>query len=200
MKPWLAIVLTLPLAAPVVAQASGPIALQSPGAQARETLRLASSGFQPNGPIPMEYSFYGKNISPPLSWSAGPRGTKAYALIAEDPDAPGPTPYVHWVIYDIPAATTSLTRAIRNRADLSSPKGAMQGSNSHGGVGYHGPSPPVGDPAHHYHFQLFALDRPLKLKPGADRDAVVKAMAGHVIARGELVGLYAQPAPKAPKT
>src|SRR5579875_2644231 len=130
MKPCLAIALALSLAAPVAAQASGPIALQAPGAQAKASLRLTSSGFQPNGPIPMEYSFYGKNVSPALSWSPGPAGTKAYALIVEDPDAPGPTPYVHWVIYNIPAASTSLSRAIRNQPDLNSPKGAMQGPNS----------------------------------------------------------------------
>ena len=201
MKPGLAAALCTALAGiPVLAHAGGPIALQSPGAQAGAALQLASVAFQPNGPIPQEYSGYGKNISPPLSWIQGPPRTKSYVLIVEDPDAPGPTPYVHWVAYDIPVSAKSLSRAVRNRADLKSPEGMMQGPNSHGGVGYSGPRPPVGDPAHHYHFQIFALDRRLRLKPGADRVAVVKAMAGHVIARGELVGLYAQAPPKPPRS
>ena len=127
--------------APMLARAGGPIALQQAGAQAAAPLELASTAFQPNGPIPNEFSGHGKNVSPPLSWTPGPAGTRAYVLIVEDPDAPGPTPYIHWVAYDIPASTKSLSRGVRNRPDLKSPEGMMQGPNSHGGVGYTGPRP-----------------------------------------------------------
>jgi Raf kinase inhibitor-like YbhB/YbcL family protein len=181
-------------------RAAGPVALRRPETQpvsrAAAELQIGSTAFQPNGAMPTDLSGYGRNVSPPLSWSAGPPGTKAYALMVEDPDAPTPEPAVHWLAWDIPADMRSVSRGMRNLDRPKTPAGMVQGANYHGSLGYSGPRPPVGDPPHHYHFQVFALDRALRVKPGADRGALLKAMRGHVLARGELVGLYGQPAPR----
>jgi Raf kinase inhibitor-like YbhB/YbcL family protein len=196
-RPWLALVGALACTASANAGwAAGPPAVQRPETQPRTevALEVASSSFQPNASMPTDVSAYGRNISPPLSWSPGPPGTKAFALLVEDPDASTPEPVVHWLAWNIPAEVQSLSRAMRNVERPKTPAGMVQGVNQHGSVGYSGPRPPIGDPPHHYHFQLFALDRPLGVKPGGDREAVLKAMRGHVLARGELVGLYAQSA------
>jgi len=194
------IALALLAAAPAsLAHAGGPVAIARPELHAAASLQVSSTAFAPGGPIPMDQSGYGRNISPVLNWSAGPPGTKAYALLVEDPDAPGAEPTVHWLAYDIPADVRALPRGVRNQAELKRPEGMKQGANYHGSVGYSGPRPPAGDPPHHYHFQVFALDRPLKLRPGADRDAVLRAMRGHVLAAGELVGAFALPPPKPPR-
>ena len=148
-------------------------------------LKVTSQTFKANGPIPLDNSAYGKSISPQLSWSGAPAGTKAYALLTEDPDAGSPKPFVHWVVYDIPASTRSFPSG-------SVAKGAGEGANGSGKSGYRGPHPPP-DGDHHYHFQVFALDKPLGLQPGADRDAVSAAMKGHVLAEGDLVGVFRKP-------
>lgn len=108
----------------------------------------------------------------------------------EDPDAKTPKPYVHWVLYNVPPETNRLPESVPTLPRLKEPKDALQGRNSRWQVGYAGPRPPEGDPAHHYHFQLFALDTMLDVPPGADRDAVLKALTGHVIARGEVIGTF----------
>jgi Raf kinase inhibitor-like YbhB/YbcL family protein len=108
----------------------------------------------------------------------------------EDPDAKEPKPYVHWLLYNVPASTTRLPESMPSALRLDDPKGALQGRNSRGQIGYMGPRPPEGDPPHHYHFQVFALDAPLTLQPGADREALLAAMSGHVVARGETVGTF----------
>ena len=128
-----------------------------------------------------------------------PDGAKSFVLIVDDPDAAEPKPFTHWVAFDIPANLTELREGLPTDPVLQDPKGMKQGPNSRGQTGYMGPRPPLGDPAHHYHFQLFALDiADLGLEPGATRDAVLKAMEGHVLGEGELVGLYERPAPEKP--
>ncbi|UHQ20053.1 YbhB/YbcL family Raf kinase inhibitor-like protein [Lysobacter sp. KIS68-7] len=155
-------------------------ALASSGAWAQGTLTVTSPVFRAGAAIPAKYSAYHENVSPALKWEAV-AGAKSYALIVEDPDAPTPTPFVHWVAWNIPATTTSLAEG----------KGAgRQGRAGTGNAGYFGPRPPVSDGPHHYHFEIYALDTTLDLPPGADRDALLKAAAGHVIAKGELVGTY----------
>ena len=149
------------------------------------------AAFEKDGPIPLQYVADGDNASPAIEWSNAPEATKSFVLIADDPDAQKPKPFTHWLAYDIPASTTKLREGIPGTPVLQEPKGAKQGANSMGSIGYTGPKPPVGDPAHHYHFQVFALDvETLGLEPGAKRDAVLKAMEGHVLAEGEIVGTF----------
>ena len=156
-------------------------------------LEIASPAFKSGERLDLRYSAYGENISPELNWKNGPEGTKSYALLMEDPDAATPKPVVHWILFNVPADVTDLREGVPGLVALALPKGAMQGTNSRGSVGYFGPRPPA-DGDHHYHFQLFALDTTLDLKPGAARKEVMDAMNGHVIAYGEIVGLFKKPA------
>lgn len=149
------------------------------------------AAFEKDGPIAVQYAADGDNASPPLEWSSVPEGTKSFVLIADDPDAAKPKPFTHWLAYDIPAETTKLREGIPGTPILQEPKDMKQGANSMGSVGYTGPKPPVGDTAHHYHFQVFALDvETLGLDPGANRDAVLKAMEGHVLGKGQIIGTF----------
>jgi Raf kinase inhibitor-like YbhB/YbcL family protein len=107
---------------------------------------------------------------------------------------------LHWLAYNIAPQTHALNRGIKNIKLTTSPPGMMQGWNSHDSFGYTGPRPPVGAPAQHYVFQIYAVDRKLSAGPGAHLDRVLSAMRGHVIARGEVTALYAEPAPKPPAT
>jgi Raf kinase inhibitor-like YbhB/YbcL family protein len=156
------------------------------GADPAGDFKLTSSAFQAETIIPRKHTCDGLNTSPPLAWSQPPTGTKAFALIVDDPDAPGGT-WVHWVVYDLPGEARSLPEAVPKQSELSS--GARQGRNDFPSVGYGGPCPPPG-PAHHYHFKLYALDGKLDLKSGATKAEVEKAMRGHVLGEGHLVGRY----------
>jgi Raf kinase inhibitor-like YbhB/YbcL family protein len=150
-------------------------------------LRLTTTSFSEGGPIPSRYAGP-QGASPALSWSEVPSTAKELVLLCEDPDAPLPKPYVHWALYGIAPSTHTLPESIPKEATLAD--GGVQGRNSAGDLGFTGPRPPSGHGTHHYHFQLFALDAPLTLPPGADRDALVQAMKGHVVACGEVVGTY----------
>lgn len=189
-----------------VAQAAAPpfqgpvLAQDRVLSRAIESLQVSSPAFAAGAPIPLVYSGYGKSISFPLSWSAGPKGTAAYAVIVEDPESHLPEPTLHWLAYNIPAGVTALPKGVHDRAEVSSPKPFMQGRNSKGGIGYVGPHPPVGDPPHHYHVQVFALRKPLPLKGGATLDQVVDAMNERVLAEGELIGIFDAPKPAQPKS
>lgn len=153
------------------------------------------SSFQNDSSIPVEHAADGDNASPKLEWSDAPQATKSFVVIADDPDATQPKPFVHWIVYDIPGGVTSLREGLPTGPTLVEPKGIKQGVNSSGSTGYTGPKPPVEDPAHNYHFQVFALDtESLDLEPGATRDAVLQAMEGHVLAEGEVVGKFARAA------
>ena len=163
-------------------------------------LTLSSPSFQNGQPIPAKYSCKGENASPALNWEGVPAGTKSFALICDDPDAPGGS-WVHWVIYGIPANTVSLPENIQKRDAVEAPgsmsgrgdangPGAKQGVNDFGKVGYGGPCPPRGRGAHHYDFQLYALDAELKLAPRATRKQLKAAMKGHIIGEAELSGSY----------
>jgi Raf kinase inhibitor-like YbhB/YbcL family protein len=152
-----------------------------------EKITVSSPAFKDGQPIPEEYTAYGKGQSIPLSWSNLPSGTRSVAVIMDDPDARTPRPFVHWVIYNIPADTKSLDPALPTKPTLDSPHGARQGSTSTGAIGYFGPKPPKGGP-HHYHIKVFALDQQLKLDAGADEPQLTKAMEGHILGQGELVG------------
>jgi Raf kinase inhibitor-like YbhB/YbcL family protein len=156
-------------------------------------INLTSPAFADGAKMNLRYSAYGENISPELNWSAGPRGTQSYALLIEDPDAQKPKPVVHWILYNVPPDVTHLREGLPGAPALADPKDARQGRNTRGTNSYTGPRPPDPDP-HHYHFQLFALDTKFDLKPGAGRKEVLAAMQGHILASGELVGVFQKPA------
>jgi Raf kinase inhibitor-like YbhB/YbcL family protein len=165
-------------------------ALVSP---ARSEPLAVTASFENEASIPLAHTADGDNASPPLSWSGAPDGTRSFVVIVDDPDAAQPKPFVHWIVYDLPATVTSLREGLPTEPVLPHPEGTMQGTNSRGATGYFGPKPPVGDPAHAYHVQVFALDVPsLDLDPGAKREAVIAAMEGHVLATGTIIGTFSR--------
>ena len=153
-------------------------------------MTIRSTAFEPGMPIPKKYTGDGEDISPPLSWSGLPDGTAELALIVDDPDAPTREPWVHWVLYKIPATLSGLPEGVDKSERPANVPGAMQGRNSWGRVGYGGPAPPRGHGTHHYRFRLYALDAPLEVKPGLDKSALLAAMRGHILAEAEIVGTY----------
>lgn len=164
-----------------------PLSLQRESVASKTKISVSSRSF--TGAIPAIHSEYADGVSPEVSWNRI-ANAKSYALIMEDPDSVAIKPFVHWVAWNIPAEVTTLPEGLQEQARLTEPEGLLQGLTSRGSVGYFGPRPPVGDPPHHYHFQVFALDRMLDVPAGADRDAVLEAMKGHVVAAGEVVGTY----------
>jgi Raf kinase inhibitor-like YbhB/YbcL family protein len=164
-----------------------PLAIQRVGSAAR--MNVGSPTARPR--IARKHSEYYEGVAPRVFWSKV-RGAKSYVLVMEDPDARPITPFVHWVAWNIPANYTHLPEGLQEQERLTDPQGVLQGRTSRGTVGYLGPRPPVGDPPHRYHFQVFALDTLLDVPPGAERDEVLKAMSGHVLAAGEFVGTYQQ--------
>jgi len=149
------------------------------------TIKVTSSAFDNGGKIPSEYTCEGKSVAPPLSWSGVPANTKSIAVLVEDPDAPGGT-YEHFVAFNLPPDRKSLpSEAVRSIAPGSALATAR---NSSGTIGFAPICPPSG--RHHYRFQVLALDSVLDLRPAADAQAVRAATDGHVLARGELVGIY----------
>ena len=152
-------------------------------------LFVSSGGFNAGDPLNDKYTQNGDNMSPSLSWSNGPLGTRSYVVLAEDSGVNRHDPIVHWVLYNIPSNITSLGQNIPAQAHLDI--GAEQGKNVRGSAGYVGPKPPAGQ-THPYHFEVFALNTKPNLDPAnADRQAVVNAMKGSVLASGEIVAEYA---------
>lgn len=153
------------------------------------SLEVTSTAFKQAGAIPARYTCEGDDASPPLAWSGVPTGTKSLAMIVDDPDAPDPAKpqrvYVHWVVYNIPPGTNSLPE---NASKKGLPAGAVQGKNDFGKNGYGGPCPPIG--RHRYFFKLNALDTELTGLSNATKADVLRAIEGHVLASGELMGTY----------
>jgi len=147
---------------------------------------LSSSSFNSGAEIPKHHTCDGPDLSPPLSWRDAPKGTKSFALIVDDPDAPGGT-WVHWVLYDLPGDSVLLAGGVSKDDTLVS--AAKQGLNDFHTVGYAGPCPPPGKP-HRYFFKVYALDAPVGLDPRATKAKVLQAIEGHVLAHAELVGTY----------
>jgi Raf kinase inhibitor-like YbhB/YbcL family protein len=152
-------------------------------------LLLTSPAFAAGGPIPREYTCDGADRSPPLEWTGAPAGTKSFALIVDDPDAPDPkapkTTWVHWVLYDIPVATAGLPAAV-TASDL--PPGTREGTNSWKRAGYGGPCPPIG--RHRYFHKLYALDALLGDLGRPTADQLTAVMQPHLAAKAELIGTY----------
>jgi Raf kinase inhibitor-like YbhB/YbcL family protein len=155
------------------------------------TLSVSSNAFASKAPIPQKHSEYADGVSPSLRWEAV-KGAASYAIVMEDPDSHPIKPFVHWVAWNIPSGVTELPEGLQEQLRLVEPEGVLQGRNSSGTHGYFGPKPPVGDPAHHYHFQVLALDAVLDIPPTSDRDAFLAAASGHVVGKGELIGTFAQ--------
>lgn len=161
-----------------------------------KTMRLTSSKLEHGAQIDAVYTADGEDVSPPLSWSGGPEGTESFALICDDPDAPSPKrpapeAWVHWVLFNIPADVTQLPRGISAEAEPEKVPGARQGVNSSSNMGYQGPAPPAGSGQHRYFFKLYALDTTLELPAGTTtKKELLDAMSGHILAEGELMGVY----------
>jgi len=149
---------------------------------------LTSSVFKEGAPIPAKHTCDGADVSPPLAWSGAPAGAAGFALIMDDPDAPGGT-WVHWVLYDLSARSSALPENVAKTETVKD--GTVQGRSDFRRPGYGGPCPPPGK-AHRYFFKLYALDAPLGLKPGATKQEVERAMQGHVLATAQLMGTYAR--------
>jgi Raf kinase inhibitor-like YbhB/YbcL family protein len=149
-------------------------------------MKLMSPAIASGAPIANDYACTGTDRSPSLSWSNVPQNTKTFALVVQDPDAPGGT-FIHWVAYNIPAQVNSLPASVSQSTEI--PGGGTNGINGFDHVGYNGPCPPSGK-LHHYHFRLYALDSAIDPGDKADAEAIQSAMKGHVLATAELVGTF----------
>ncbi|MDO8614976.1 MAG: YbhB/YbcL family Raf kinase inhibitor-like protein [Dehalococcoidia bacterium] len=169
------------------ARGGPPSGTASPSPQVH-VLAVVSPAFAEGGQIPVKFSCDGAEAPIPLSWSGEPGNTESFALILDDPDAPGDEPFVHWVMYDIPPNNTGFESVSK---DGRLPNGAAQGTNSRGEIGYAGPCPPGGQ-THTYVMTVYALHAALGLEPGASRGEVEAAMQGHVLAAGEITGTFSR--------
>jgi len=146
---------------------------------------ISSTAFTDGGMIPRDYTCDGKDISPPLAWTGVPEGTKSLAIICDDPDAPMGT-WVHWVLFNIPATVNGLSQSIPPDKVLEN--GARHGINDFRKFGYGGPCPPSG--THRYYFKIYALDTELVQEPGLTKAKLLRAMDGHIMVEGQLMGRY----------
>ena len=151
-----------------------------------QNITIWSEAFKNGENIPVEYTCDGKNISPGISWSGIPAGTKSIALIMDDPDAPMGT-FVHWALFNLPADINKLPSGIRNREPFFKHE-THHGTTGFGRIGYGGPCPPTG--THRYYFRIYALDILLGLGSGTTRKKLDEAMKEHILATGEFFGLY----------
>jgi len=151
------------------------------------TISVSSEAFEEGGTIPSKYTCDGEDISPPLKWEGIPEATKSIALIADDPDAPMGT-WVHWVMWNIPAEANELAENVPPDPEL--PDGSRQGITDFRRPGYGGPCPPSG--THWYYFKIYALDTLLDLPTSARKADLLKAVEGHVLAEGQLMGKYSR--------
>jgi len=149
------------------------------------SIQITSSAFTEGGMIPEKYTCKGEDVSPPLKWSQVPPDAKSIALISDDPDAPGGT-WIHWVLYNLPVNITELSEAIPPKEILSN--GARHGKNSWGRIGYGGPCPPSG--THRYYFKIYALDIVLNLSVGSTKAQLLKAIEGHILSEGQVMGKF----------
>lgn len=149
------------------------------------TIKVKSPAFEQGGMIPSKYTADGRNISPPLGWEGVPDGTESIALISDDPDAPAGT-WVHWVMWNIPPEAMMLVENVP--PDESLPDGSRQGITDFRSHGYGGPAPPSG--THRYYFKIYVLDIKLDLSSNSTKVDLLKAMEGHVLAEGQLMGKY----------
>lgn len=182
------------------AEPQPPIVIDIPANAGKARLTVTSADIKPNALIPQDNSSYGKSLSPQVSWTSGPTGTKSYAVVMEDADFhfPGGPPITHWLAFNIPAGLSALPGGLPPQGAATVPAGMVTGANIMGKASYMGPRTPP-KATHHYHLQIVALDTTLTLPQGASRQDFVKAIDGHVVGAGDLVGLFTGPdAPPAP--
>jgi Raf kinase inhibitor-like YbhB/YbcL family protein len=148
-------------------------------------MEIKSPAFKEGDSIPAKYTCDNLDISPPLEWSDGPAGTKTFALICDDPDAPRGT-WVHWVVYNLPGTLMGLPENLPKSETL--PDMTRQGKTDFGSIGYGGPCPPSG--THRYYFKIYALDSVIDPKPGLTKSELLKAIEGHILDQGQLMGRY----------
>jgi Raf kinase inhibitor-like YbhB/YbcL family protein len=164
-------------------------------AEMEDTITVSSSAFEHHGMVPLAYSAYGDNTVPQISWSNLPEGTEQLALVMDDPIAPTPQPFVHWVAYNIPADAGELPEGLGKTAqvtDVPALAGMINGVNGARMTGYFGPRPPVDGKLHAYHFRIYALDTALDLEEGLNKAQLLEAIDGHILATGMLMGHYEQ--------
>ncbi|MFL5303799.1 MAG: YbhB/YbcL family Raf kinase inhibitor-like protein [Polyangia bacterium] len=181
----------------VAALGLGASLTHSPAAEAA-SFTLTSAAFKNNGTIAPKYSFNqmgctGENVSPPLEWKNPPAGTKSFALMVHDPDAPTGSGWWHWVVYNIPAETTALPEGAGAADGHALPKGTVQGNTDFGKPGWGGPCPPPGSGKHHYNFTLFALkvDK-IDVPPGASPAMVGFNVSANKLGQAKLTGTFEQ--------
>ncbi len=166
---------------------ANPIISQTKTHHKKMEIKLYSTAFKDGEFIPSKYTCEGSNISPQIHWDEELKDVKSFAIIVDDPDAPGGD-FVHWVIYNIPASVRELHEDVTPSRNISDQ--ILLGTNSFGHIGYGGPCPPAGNP-HRYFFRIYALDTVLHhLGSGAMKAQLLKAMQGHIIGEGELIGKY----------
>ena len=158
------------------------------------TIQITSPAFRHEERIPKKFTGEGDDVSPALVWTNVPKEAKELVLICDDPDAPTPEPWVHWVIGSIPPTETGLPEGVPRVANPKSVPEAVQGKNSWDAdnIGYRGPMPPKGHGVHHYHFTLYALDAQVPLEAGVTKNEALKRIKGHVLAEGRLTGTYSR--------
>jgi len=154
-------------------------------AYVEDSMKLTSTAFSESASIPVKYTCRGDDVSPSLSWTEPPAGTRSFALIMDDPDAPMGT-WVHWILFNLPGAARGLPEGVPTTPSLKD--GSVQGLSSAHSTGYHGPCPPSG--THRYYFKLYALDITLALDSTANKEALLEAMEGHILAQTELIGTF----------
>jgi Raf kinase inhibitor-like YbhB/YbcL family protein len=142
-----------------------------------------------DGRLPDRHSAYHENRSPPLEWSGVP-DVRAWAVVVEDPDAPQMDPFIHWMIWNLPADLRRLPEGISNNPRLVTPQNAIQGRNGRGGYGWYGPRPPYGHGLHHYYFQVFALNDTIDMGPDTKLEELVNALKARTLAHGEMTATY----------
>jgi len=163
------------------------------GKETEMTFELKSPSFVHNQRMPKKHAYTGEgeNLSPALEWTDPPEGTKSYALICNDPDAPAGT-WTHWVLWNLPTDKRALPEGVPTYESLPDLGDAQHGNNDFSKLGYGGPMPPSGHGDHHYNFTLYALDTMLELEAGSDRGALLAAMEGHILGKAKLTGTYSR--------
>jgi Raf kinase inhibitor-like YbhB/YbcL family protein len=144
-------------------------------------LRVSSPAFGGHGRIPERHTGDADDVSPPIEWSGAPEGTRSFAVVVHDPDAPLVDGFTHWVLYGIPGDATGLEEGTEDH---------VSGPNSLGNARYNGPAPPPGHGVHHYYFWVYALDDDPELEPGLDRRALLERIEDHVIEQARMIGTY----------
>jgi len=179
----------------VMAAATLLLFAQAQAADMPDTITVGSSAFDHHGTVPLRYTAYGDNVAPQITWTNLPAGTVQLALVMDDPVAPTPEPFVHWVAYNIPASAAELPEGLTKDAEVTGVaglEGMINGLNGIRQTGYFGPRPPADGKLHAYHFRIYALDAALNLRAGLNKQQLLEAIEGHVLGTGMLMGHYEQ--------